>query len=110
VLTALRTARSGGMVVDGTTLSAVLDRVARLPLARAPAPAAGSDLTDRELEVLRAMGAGKDPQAIATLLGVSLHTSRGHVKSILSKLDCHSQLEAVVTAIRRGLLPELFAV
>jgi len=32
------------------------------------------------------------------------------VKNILSKLDCHSQLEAVVAAIRRGMLPELFPV
>jgi DNA-binding NarL/FixJ family response regulator len=116
VLSALRTARGGGMVVDGATLSAVLDRVSRLerPPAQAhaqtQAPAEASDLTEREMEVLRAMGSGMDPQTIAVRLGVSVHTSRGHVKSILSKLESHSQLEAVVTAIRRGLLPELFAV
>jgi DNA-binding NarL/FixJ family response regulator len=114
VLSALRTARGGGMVVDGATLSAVLDRVARLQRpqaqAEAQAPSEASDLTEREMEVLRAMGSGMDPQTIAVRLGVSVHTSRGHVKSILSKLESHSQLEAVVTAIRRGLLPELFAV
>jgi DNA-binding NarL/FixJ family response regulator len=110
VLSSLRTARGGGMVVDGATLSAVLDRVARLQRPQAPAPAGASDLTEREMEVLRAMGSGMDPQTIAVRLGVSVHTARGHVKSILSKLECHSQLEAVVTAIRRGLLPELFAV
>jgi len=110
VLWALRTARDGGMVVDGATLAAVLDRVARLRRPQATAPLGASDLTDREMEVLRAMGTGMDPQTIASRLGVSVHTSRGHVKSILSKLDCHSQLEAVVTALRRGLLPELFAV
>jgi DNA-binding CsgD family transcriptional regulator len=98
------------MVVDGATLSAVLDRVARQERPQAQAPAEASDLTEREMEVLRAMGSGMDPQTIAVRLGVSVHTSRGHVKSILSKLESHSQLEAVVTAIRRGLLPELFAV
>ena len=109
VLWALGTARSGGMVVDGATLSAVLDRVARLKRSQAP-PQVTHDLTEREMEVLHAMGTGMDPQAIAVRLGVSVHTARGHVKNILSKLDCHSQLEAVVMAIRRGMLPELFAV
>jgi DNA-binding NarL/FixJ family response regulator len=108
VLSALRTARGGGMVVDGATLSAVLDRVGRRAQP-APARPPETDLTDREMEVLRALGRGMDPQAIAQQLGVSIHTARGHVKSILSKLECHSQLEAVVTAIRRGLLPELLA-
>jgi DNA-binding CsgD family transcriptional regulator len=33
-----------------------------------------------------------------------VHTSRGHIKSILNKLGAHSQLEAVAEARRRGLL------
>jgi DNA-binding NarL/FixJ family response regulator len=46
-------------------------------------------------------------QEIAKILHVSIHTCRGSVKSILSKLDVHSQLEAVVKASREGLLPDL---
>ena len=42
---------------------------------------------------------------IARELTISLHTSRGYVKSLLAKLDCHTQLEAVVTARRLGILP-----
>jgi len=62
-------------------------------------------LTAREQEVLALMGEGLDPRAIAERLVVSLHTARGHVKSVMTKLGAHSQLEAVVVATRSGLLP-----
>jgi DNA-binding CsgD family transcriptional regulator len=35
---------------------------------------------------------------------VTVHTVRGHVKSLLAKLGAHSQVQAVVTALRRGIL------
>jgi DNA-binding CsgD family transcriptional regulator len=57
------------------------------------------------MEVLKLLGRGQDPRTIARQLSISLHTCRGYVKSMLAKLDCHSQLEAVVTASRLGLLP-----
>ena len=53
------------------------------------------------------MREGHDPQAIASRLGISVHTCRGHVKSVLLKLGAHSQLGAVVIAAREGLLTEL---
>ena len=63
-------------------------------------------LTARELDVLQLLGDGVETQAIAATLGLSVHTVRGHVRSILQKLHAHSQLAAVVEAVRRGLLPE----
>ena len=62
-------------------------------------------LTAREQEVLALMGEGLDPKAIAERLVVSLHTARGHVKKVMTKLGAHSQLEAVVVATRSGFLP-----
>ena len=44
------------------------------------------------------------PRTIADHLGISLHTCRGYIKSLFTKLDAHSQLEAVATARRLGLL------
>jgi DNA-binding CsgD family transcriptional regulator len=61
-------------------------------------------LTARERQVLDLLADGNDLKAISRTLGISLHTTRGHVKNLLSKLDAHSQLEAVVTATRRGYL------
>jgi DNA-binding NarL/FixJ family response regulator len=106
VLGALRRAREGGMTVEGTALSAVLGRVQTVPRP-ARASSGANELTDREREVLRGLSQGLDPQAIARQLGISIHTCRGHVKGILAKLEAHSQLEAVVKALRQGLLPDL---
>ena len=61
-------------------------------------------LTPRELEVLSLLGEGHDLREIAAELGLSPHTCRGHVKSVLAKLGVHSQLAAVVMARRRGLI------
>ena len=99
VLQALRTAHRGGMVVPSQLLAGAL--AAPNPPPRA-APASG--LTGRERDVLRLMGQGMDVRSISRDLGISPHTCRGYVKSILAKLDAHSQLEAVMTAIRVGLL------
>ena len=64
----------------------------------------GATLTRRELEVLRLMATGLVNKEIAGRLGVRLNTVRNHVQNILYKLEVHSQLEAVATAVREGLI------
>jgi DNA-binding NarL/FixJ family response regulator len=61
-------------------------------------------LTRRELEVLNVMADGSRPPVIAAKLGISIHTVRGHVESVLRKLGAHSQLEAVAMARDLGLV------
>lgn len=61
-------------------------------------------LTQREREVLCCLGRGLPPKAIARVLGISVHTCRGYVKTLHAKLGVRSQLEAVVKAQRLGLL------
>jgi DNA-binding NarL/FixJ family response regulator len=101
VLHAVHTAHGGGMTVSSHLLAGLLRSTG--PAAGGGAAASGG-LTGRELEVLRLMGAGLDARAIARQLGISVHTCRGYVKSVLAKLEAHSQLEAVAVATRRGLL------
>ena len=60
-------------------------------------------LTEREREVLAMLASGADRQAIARSLFISAHTVRTHVQRILTKLNVHSQLEAVSVALRAGL-------
>ena len=104
VLRAIRDAGDGQMVVDGSTLAAILGRLLRPATAASePLPSAAA-LTPREHDVLDRMGQGLDPHAIARELGISLNTCRGYQKRILAKLGAHSQLEAVVIASRRGLI------
>jgi DNA-binding NarL/FixJ family response regulator/signal transduction histidine kinase len=57
-------------------------------------------LTRREREVLHALGDGLDSQQIAARLHISVRTERNHVASILTKLGVHSQLQAVLFALR----------
>jgi DNA-binding NarL/FixJ family response regulator len=97
VLEALRSARKGSMVVDNRLIAA-------LGRPRQPVASSAPSLTSLEIAVLQELAAGRDVTAAARRLGISPHTARGYVKTILTKLDCHSQLEAVVTAARLGLL------
>jgi two-component system, NarL family, nitrate/nitrite response regulator NarL len=87
----------------------VLDPAARAQLVRevAPEPAlsdALEELTARELEVLEQLASGRSNKRIARALGISEHTAKFHVNSILAKLGASSRTEAVVAAARRGLV------
>ncbi len=61
-------------------------------------------LTERELEVVELLAEGLSNRAIATELGISEHTAKFHVASVLDKLDATTRTEAVVRAARSGLL------
>lgn len=85
----------------------VVSEVAAAPQSADPEGLGG--LTGREIQVLRLLSEGLDLKSISRVLGISLHTTRGHVKNLLTKLGAHSQLEAVVTANRRGYLAPVSA-
>ncbi len=100
---AIRASVAGQMLVDGPTLASILGRLAETSRRAAAAPETPK-LTRRESDVLRLMGTGLDPHAIAAALGISLNTCRGYQKTLLAKLGAHSQLEAVVIGTRLGLI------
>jgi DNA-binding NarL/FixJ family response regulator len=62
-------------------------------------------LTPREIEVLRLMSDGLVNKEIAGRLGISEHTAKFHVASILGKLQASSRTDAVAQGMRRGLIP-----
>jgi len=62
----------------------------------------GASLTTREVEVLQLLADGLDVRAVARHLDLSVHTVRDHVKSAREKLGVHTQLDAVVAAVRLG--------
>jgi two-component system, NarL family, response regulator YdfI len=73
-------------------------------------PAADTDfeimeeLTDREIEVLRMLAEGFSNKEIASRLGISDHTVKFHISSILAKLGASSRTEAVTVGVRKGLI------
>lgn len=65
---------------------------------------AGIALTARELEVLALLAEGASNKLIARRLGISAHTAKYHVASLLDKLDAVSRTDAVAHAARIGVL------
>ena len=63
-------------------------------------------LTPREIEVLQALALGLDSEGIAQNLHIALRTERNHMASILAKLGVHSQLQALVFALKYGVVDD----
>jgi DNA-binding NarL/FixJ family response regulator len=62
-------------------------------------------LTRRELSVLRLVAHGLGNKEIASELGISTHTVKYHLASLLAKLGVHTRTEAVTIGLRKGLVP-----
>jgi DNA-binding NarL/FixJ family response regulator len=92
--------RAGQMLVAPATFAGPSGRPRSGPDLGAPPPS----LTRREQEVLDCLGSGMQVKAIARVLGITLETCRGYVKSLHAKLGVRSQLEAVIKAQQLGLL------
>jgi DNA-binding NarL/FixJ family response regulator len=63
-------------------------------------------LTERELDVLRLVVAGRRNKEMAGDLGISENTVKFHLRNILDKLHAQSRAEMVAMAVREGLLPD----
>jgi len=96
LLHAIRASEPGSLAVNPKLLHQLVRESGRA--------APGPDLTQREREVLRMLADGSDLTVIAKEMSISVHTCRGHVKNVLAKLGVHSQLQAVVVAMRYGLI------
>jgi DNA-binding CsgD family transcriptional regulator len=59
-------------------------------------------LTRRQVDVLCRLASGSSPSKIARDLGISIHTVRAHVRTILEKLDVHSVTQAVSIWLRHS--------
>jgi DNA-binding NarL/FixJ family response regulator len=80
-----------------------LERVDARAGAEAPEHA-GLPLTPRELEVLRLLAGGIDPQTIAERLVISPKTVSSHLQRVMAKFGVHSRVEAVARAYELGMM------
>lgn len=90
-----------GFVVFEPAVAALWQR----PKPGAATTSGAASLSQRELEVLRLVAAGQPNKSIALKLGISEHTVKFHVGTVLGKLNAASRAEAVALAVRSGLLP-----
>ena len=67
-------------------------------------PSTGAALTPREREVLTLLAEGASNKTIASRLGISVHTAKFHVGSLLDKLDASGRTDAVTHAARLGVI------
>jgi DNA-binding NarL/FixJ family response regulator len=77
--------------------------------AAAATPSVESELTRRELEVLRLLASGFVPTEIADELLITPKTVSSHVQNLLGKLGVHSRAQAIAKAYRVGLVPVVTA-
>jgi DNA-binding NarL/FixJ family response regulator len=101
LITSIRQAAAGEIVVPGSVLRGLLGRDGRL--ARVT-PKTAPLLTVRERQILELLVQGKTGPQIARALTVSPATVRTHIGNLLSKMGVHSRLQAVAYALSRGMV------
>jgi DNA-binding NarL/FixJ family response regulator len=98
VAVAIRAAHRGELQLDPAVARHLAAALRSAPRVETP-----TELTSRELDVLRLLGAGAANKAIGAELGISERTARTHVSNILGKLGLSSRTQAALWAAREGL-------
>jgi DNA-binding NarL/FixJ family response regulator len=104
--TAIRSVADGEPFLAGAAIRHLFSRFTLLPN-HDPATVPGelSDLSSRELEVVRGIGYGLSNREIARRLGVAETTIKSCTSSILAKLDVRNRVEVALMVCRVGLVP-----
>lgn len=99
---ALAAVRSGLTVMDTALASSLVPAPVKVDRS-SPAKGRG-ELTERERQVVQLLAEGLSNKLIADRLGISDHTAKFHVNGVMMKLGSSTRTEAVVEAMRRGLI------
>jgi len=103
LVTAIRAAAHGEVYLYPSMAKLLVkDYLASEPAEREQS--AGSELTDREQEVLTHLAEGESNEEIAKMLVISPKTVARHRENIMRKLNLHSRAELVRYAIRKGII------
>lgn len=100
---ALAAVRSGLTVMDTALAESLVPNAPARPAAGAATKGRG-ELTERERQVVQLLTEGLSNKLIADRLGISDHTAKFHVNGVMMKLGASTRTEAVVEAMRRGLI------
>ncbi len=101
ILAAIQAAHAGLVLLDPDVTQ---NLASRIPAPTARPVAALDELTPREIEVLRMLAEGLGNREMAARLGISDHTVKFHISSILDKFGAATRTEAVTMGIRMGII------
>jgi DNA-binding NarL/FixJ family response regulator len=104
LLQGIRSAAVGESLVSPVIATKVLQRVRASSASRREADVIQSELSDREIEVLKLIANGKDNAMIAGELHISPKTVKNHISNILMKLQIDNRIQAAVFAVRSGIV------
>lgn len=104
IVDSVRRLRAGEALISANEMIQMLRMVSRKRQEEMEAQRAIEKLTRREREVLQALGEGMDSKEIAQKLHITVETERTHMVNILNKLGLHSRLQALVFALRNGVV------
>ena len=104
IVDAVRRIRAGEVLLSPTQVIEMLRVVSRKRQEEQEARRSIEKLTRREREVLQALSEGLDSKQIAAKLHITFETERTHMVNILNKLGLHSRLQALVFALRYGIV------
>ncbi|MEA2405824.1 MAG: two-component system, NarL family, nitrate/nitrite response regulator NarL [Thermoleophilaceae bacterium] len=100
----IRAAAAGESSIAPKIAARLLSRLREDHRAPPPTEEGRADLSERELEVLRLLAAGKGNAEIAGELFISPKTVKNHIASILVKLQIENRIQAAVYAVRAGIV------
>ena len=103
LLRGIEAATVGDSLISPQIAAKVLQKL-RAAGSREPAAAVETDLSERELEVLKLLANGKDNGQIAAELHISPKTVKNHISNILMKLQIENRIQAAVYAVRSGIV------
>ena len=103
LLDALRTVAKGGSYLSPQVSDRLLQRIQRGDLDSKPATSALSDLSPRELQVLRLVAEGKTSKEIAVMLDLGLQTVRSYRKPMMKKLSVNNVAGLTQVALAAGI-------
>jgi len=103
VVQAVRGVVAGEMVLSPAIGRRLIKQAARYPTRAVPLER-GERLSVRELEIIKLAAHGMSNKSIATELGITLRTVKGHLSEIFSKLNVGSRTEAVIAGLRAGFI------
>lgn len=104
IIEAVRRAAVGEVLIPVDLFARAIARQRRLAAERERHVKLVAEFTSRELDVLRLLAEGRDTVTIADDLGIAPHTVEWHVRHLIEKLGVHSKLQAVIAAVRTGLI------